>query len=129
VERTGRRLGAPPGRQRGEAVRWRRGQRGSVVERRRCGGANGQESQWLAREGEGKTGRRRHESPGGERPPRGKGVAGVETIRIRGLPNGGAVFTGLISSWNLSLGKIGGRLRDFFPKGALKENYLPHSRI
>jgi hypothetical protein len=30
---------------------------------------------------------------GGERPPRGKGVAGVQTIRVRGLPNDRTVLT------------------------------------
>jgi hypothetical protein len=49
-----------------------------VVERRR-----------LAREA---TGWGRQESGGGERAPRGKGVARVEMSRVRGLPNGVGVL-------------------------------------
>jgi hypothetical protein len=39
----------------------------------------------------GKTGRWRQEWGGGESSPQGKAVARVETSRVRGLPNGGAI--------------------------------------
>jgi hypothetical protein len=65
-------------RRRGVVLTWWSGRGGGVVERRR-----------LAME---TTGWRRHESGGGERAPRGKGVARVEMSRVCGLPNGVGLF-------------------------------------
>jgi hypothetical protein len=82
VERTGRRLSAPPGRRRGEAARrsaWK-----DEEERRRRGEVDGEGAWWSGGDVVEPTGRSR----GGARSREVGWLQTVETIR-RGLPNGG----------------------------------------